>query len=53
MNTELIRGLSDRDIETEQVKVGEQLFRLRFQKSLGNQGGIRSMRSLKLDLARL
>ena len=53
MDTASIRGLSDQDIETEQAKVGEQLFRLRFQKGLGNQEGIKGMRSLKLDIARL
>jgi large subunit ribosomal protein L29 len=30
----------------------EQLFRLRFQKTLGNQEGLKKLRGLKLDIAR-
>lgn len=53
MDTEKIRGFSDEDLKTEQAKASEQLFRLRFQQSLGNQEGIKGLRSLKLDIARL
>ena len=35
------------------AKAAEQLFRLRFQKSLGNQEGIKKLRVLKLDIARI
>ena len=48
-----IRSLSDEDLKTEQAKAGEQMFRIRFQKSLGNQEGLKALRSLKLDVARL
>ena len=53
MDKESIRGLSDQDIDIEQAKAGEQLFRLRFRKGLGNQEGTKGMRLLKLDIARL
>lgn len=53
MDIQMIRGLSDQDLQTEQAKASEQLFRIRFQKSLGNQEGIKGLRSLKLDIARL
>ena len=48
-----IRGLSDQELQSEQSKASEQLFRIRFQSSLGNQEGTKSIRSLKLDIARL
>ena len=53
MDTATIRGLSDQDIKAEQAKAGEQLFRIRFQKGLGSQEGVKGIRSLKLDIARL
>ena len=37
----------------EQAKSAEQLFRIRFQKSLGNNEGIKKLRVLKLDVARI
>jgi large subunit ribosomal protein L29 len=48
-----IRNLSDDDLKTEQAKAAEQLFRIRFQKSLGNNEGIKKLRTLKLDIARI
>ena len=33
-------------------KSAEELFRIRFQKSLGNQEGVKKLRVLKLDIAR-
>lgn len=53
MDIAKIRSFSDQDLQTEQAKASEQLFRIRFQKSLGNQEGIKGLRSLKLDIARL
>jgi large subunit ribosomal protein L29 len=38
---------------SQQAKSAEQLFRLRFQKSLGNNEGIKKLRGLKLDIARI
>ena len=53
MEIEKIRNLSDDELKSEEVKAGEQLFRIRFAKSLGKQEGIGKIRSLKLDIARI
>ncbi len=53
MEFEKIRSLSNEELITEQAKAGEQLFRIRFQKSLGNNEGIKKLRTLKLDIARI
>jgi large subunit ribosomal protein L29 len=53
MELEKIRNLSEDELKSEQAKAGEQLFRLRFQKSLGNTDGIKKLRGLKLDIARI
>ena len=53
MDFEKIRNLSDEELKSEQAKAGEQLFRIRFQKSLGNVEGIKKLRTLKLDIARI
>jgi large subunit ribosomal protein L29 len=53
MELSKIRNLSDDDLKSEQAKAGEQLFRIRFQKSLGNTEGIKKLGSLKLDIARI
>ena len=53
MELKKIRTLSDDELKGEQAKAGEQLFRIRFQKSLGNNEGIKKLRTLKLDVARI
>jgi large subunit ribosomal protein L29 len=53
MELEKIRNLSDEELTSQQAKSAEQLFRLRFQKSLGNNEGIKKLRVLKLDIARI
>ena len=52
MELEKIRNLSDEELVTTERSAAEQLFRLRFQKSLGNQEGVKKLRVLKLDIAR-
>jgi len=52
MELEKIRNLSDAELVTTGNNAAEQLFRLRFQKSLGNQEGVKKLRVLKLDIAR-
>ena len=52
MELEKIRNLTDEELTSQQTKSAEQLFRLRFQKSLGNNEGIKKLRVLKLDIAR-
>jgi large subunit ribosomal protein L29 len=53
MELEKIRNLTDEELVSQQAKSAEQLFRLRFQKSLGNNEGIKKLRGLKLDIARI
>ena len=48
-----IRNLTDEELKSEQTKAAEQLFRIRFQKSLGNTEGLKKLRTLKLDIARI
>jgi large subunit ribosomal protein L29 len=53
MELEKIRNLTDEELPAQQNKSAEQLFRLRFQKSLGNNEGVKKLRELKLDIARI
>ncbi|CAN5695187.1 hypothetical protein BH10ACI4_BH10ACI4_20420 [soil metagenome] len=53
MELEKIRNLSDEELIKQQATAGEQLFRIRFQKSLGNTEGLKKLRTLKLDIARI
>jgi large subunit ribosomal protein L29 len=53
MEIEKIRNLSDDELKSQQAKTAEQLFRIRFQKSLGNTEGVKKLRELKLDIARI
>ena len=53
MELEKIRNLSDDELKSQQAKSAEQLFRLRFQKSLGNNEGIKKLRVLKVEIARI
>jgi large subunit ribosomal protein L29 len=53
MELEKIRNLTDEELPAQQTKSAEQLFRIRFQKSLGNTEGIKKLRALKLDIARI
>ena len=48
-----IRNLSDEQLVTEQKQAAEQLFRLRFQLSLGQNDGVKKLRELKKDIARI
>ena len=52
MEVEKMRNQSEEELISTQNSAAEQLFRLRFQKSLGNQEGIKKLRGLKLDIAR-
>jgi len=52
MELDKIRTLSDEDLKAEEKKSAEQLFRIRFSKSLGKTEGIKNIRSLKIDIAR-
>jgi large subunit ribosomal protein L29 len=52
MELDKIRNLSDEELKSEESKAAEQLFRIRFAKTLGKQEGVGKIRSLKLDIAR-
>jgi large subunit ribosomal protein L29 len=53
METIKIRNLGDEELKVEQVKAAEQIFRLRFQLSLGQKEGVKKMRELKQAVARI
>ena len=52
MEIDKIRNMSDDELKSEEAKAAEQLFRIRFAKSLGKQEGIGKIKSLRLDIAR-
>ena len=53
MELEKIRNLSDEEL-THQVKTtAEQLFRLRFQVSLGQNDGVKKLRQLRKEIAQI
>jgi large subunit ribosomal protein L29 len=53
MELEKIRNLSDSELNVEEQKAAEQLFRLRFQMKLGQNEGVKKLRELKKDIARI
>ena len=53
MELDKIRNLSDEELKSEEAKTAEQLFRIRFAKSLGKQEGVAKIRGLKKDVARM
>jgi len=53
MELEKIRNFSDGELGTEEKKAAEQLFRLRFQMKLGQNEGVKKLRELKKDIARI
>ena len=48
-----IRNCSDDELKSEETKASEQLFRIRFQAKLGQNEGIRKLRELRKDIARI
>ena len=53
MEIEKIRNLSDEELRVEEGKAREQIFRLRFQMRLGQTEGVKKLRELKKDVARI
>jgi large subunit ribosomal protein L29 len=53
METIKIRDLGDAELRAEELKAAEQIFRLRFQLSLGQKEGVKKMRELKQAVARI
>jgi large subunit ribosomal protein L29 len=53
METEKIRNLNDDELVRQEKQSAEQLFRLRFQMKLGQNEGVKKLRELKKDIARI
>ena len=53
MKLDQIRGLTDQELKDQVQQAGEQLFRIRFQKSMGNLEGLKALKTHKLDIARV
>jgi large subunit ribosomal protein L29 len=53
MEPEKIRNLSDHELTVQEKQAGEQLFRLRFQMKLGQNEGVKKLRELRKDIARI
>ena len=51
MDLEKIRNFTDEELSTRVQQAGEQLFRIRFQKSMGNLEGLKNLRTHRLDIA--
>jgi len=48
-----IRNLSDEELANQVKTTGEQLFRLRFQVSLGQNDGVKKLRQLRKEIAQI
>lgn len=53
METEKIRNLTDEELRQQAQQAAEQLFRLRFQMKLGQNEGVKRLRELRKDIARV
>jgi large subunit ribosomal protein L29 len=53
MELEKIRNLSDAELLHQERTASEQLFRLRFQVSLGQNDGVKKLRELRTEIARI
>jgi large subunit ribosomal protein L29 len=48
-----IRNWSDDELTTQETQISEQLFRIRFQAKLGQNEGVKKLRELRKDIARI
>jgi large subunit ribosomal protein L29 len=53
MELDKLINLTDDELKQQELTSAEQIFRLRFQKSLGNNEGLKKLKTLKLDIARI
>jgi large subunit ribosomal protein L29 len=53
MELEKIRSLSDEELQHQEKTTSEQLFRLRFQVSLGQNDGVKMLRQLRKEIAQI
>ncbi|MGB6720091.1 MAG: 50S ribosomal protein L29 [Terracidiphilus sp.] len=53
MELQKIRNLSDDELRHQEKTTAEQLFRLRFQVSLGQNDGVKKLRQLRKEIAQI
>lgn len=53
MKADKLRELDSKELDAQTTTMREQLFRLRFQMSMGQMEGLKKFRVLKKDMARL
>ena len=53
MELDKIRSLSDEELQHQETTSAEQLFRLRFQVSLGQNDGVKKLRQLRKEIAQI
>lgn len=53
MELDKIRNLSDEELAHQEKTTSEQLFRLRFQVSLGQNDGVKKLRELRREIAQI
>ena len=53
MKSQQVRDLDEQELRTQASDIQEQLFRLRFQMSMGQTDGLKKVRNMKKDLARI
>ena len=53
MELDKIRNLGPHELQHEEQQASEQLFRLRFQMKLGQNEGVKKLRDLRKDVARI
>jgi large subunit ribosomal protein L29 len=53
MKAQKVRDLDDKEIRNQLREMDEQLFRLRFQMSMGQMDGLKKVRTMQKDRARM
>ncbi len=53
MKADKIRDLDDKELATQEREMKEQMFRLRFQMAVGQTDGMKKLRTLRKDRARI
>ena len=51
--TQPVQDLDEQELKAKAQEIQEQLFRLRFQMSMGQTDGLKKVRNMKKDLARI
>jgi large subunit ribosomal protein L29 len=53
MKADKLRELDTRELELQTQEIREQMFRLRFQMSMGQMDGLKKYRAIRKDMARI